>query len=115
MFYLFTIVFDCRYSCIFLFDLYAAPLELHLLNHSCPSLRSSDLRAVCGNHIYTARVAKEAGVKTLVLTHMLEQIDQPGVREAMLREMMAIYDGNIIWGEDLMEIPVAGPRLANME
>jgi ribonuclease BN (tRNA processing enzyme) len=71
-------------------------------------------RAVCGNHIDTAKVAREAGVKTLVLTHFLEQIDQPGVREEILREMMAIYDGHIIWGEDLMEIPIEGPQMAKM-
>ena len=46
---------------------------------------------------------------------MLEQIDQPGVREEILRDIMAIYDGNIIWGEDLMEIPVGGPNMAKME
>jgi hypothetical protein len=28
--------------------------------------------------------------------------------------MMQIYDGNIIWGEDLMEIPVEGPMMAPM-
>ncbi len=71
-------------------------------------------RAVCGNHIDTAHVAKQAGVKTLVLTHFLEQIDQPGIREEILREMMQIFDGNIIWGEDLMEIPVSAPKMAQM-
>lgn len=72
-------------------------------------------RAVCGNHIDTAHVAKKAGVKTLVLTHMLEQIDQPGVREKIVNEISKIYDGNIIWGEDLMEIPIKGPKLFRME
>ncbi len=72
-------------------------------------------RAVCGNHIDTAHVAKEAGVKTLVLTHMLEQIDRPGVREQILREMMQIYAGSIIWGADLMELTLAAPRMAKME
>ena len=76
---------------------------------------TSVYRAVCGNHIDTAHVAQQAGVKTLVLTHMLEQIDQPGMRERIIREVGAIYDGTIIWGEDLMEIPVGGARLAKME
>ena len=71
-------------------------------------------RAVCGNHIDTAHVAKQAGVRTLVMTHFLEQIDQPGVREQILREMMQIFDGNIIWGEDLMEIPIEGPMMVPM-
>ena len=88
---------------------------IHMNHYRTGTEPTAIYRAVCGNHIDTARVAKEAGVKTLVLTHMLEQIDQPGVREDLLREMMAIYDGNIVWGEDLMEIPVAGPRLAKMD
>jgi ribonuclease BN (tRNA processing enzyme) len=72
-------------------------------------------RAVCGNHVDTAKVAQQAGVKTLVLTHMLEQIDQPGVREQIIKETTEIYDGNVIWGEDLMEIPLHGPQTAKME
>ena len=35
-------------------------------------------RAACGNHRDNALIAKRAGVKTLVLTHLLAQIDQPG-------------------------------------
>jgi ribonuclease Z len=55
-------------------------------------------------------------VGTLVLTHMLEQIDRPGIREAIVHETRKLYDGNVIWGEDLMEIPVgAQPTLARME
>ncbi len=64
-------------------------------------------RKSTGNHIDTATVAREAGVGTLVLTHMTSQIDQPGTRERVLSEMAQIYEGRIIWGEDLMEIPVA--------
>ena len=88
---------------------------IHMNHYRTGTEPTNIYRAVCGNHIDTAQVAKEAGVKTLVLTHFLEQIDQPGVREQLLREMMSIYDGNIIWGEDLMEIPVAGPKMAKME
>ena len=72
-------------------------------------------RAVCGNHIDTAEVARQAKVKTLVLTHMLEQIDQPGIRERIIKEITEIFDGNVIWGEDLMEIPIKGPALHRME
>jgi ribonuclease Z len=72
-------------------------------------------RLVCGNHVDTAQVAQKAGVKTLVLTHFLEQIDQPGVREKILSEISKVYSGNVIWGEDLMEIPIHGPRIFKME
>ena len=88
---------------------------IHMTHYRTGTEPTDIYRVVCGNHIDTAEVAKQAGCKTLVLTHMLEQIDQPGVREEILREIMAIYDGNIIWGEDLMEIPVDGPNMAKME
>ncbi len=88
---------------------------IHMVHYRTGTEPTTIYRAVCGNHIDTAEVAKQAGCKTLVMTHMLEQIDQPGIREEILREMMAIYDGNIIWGEDLMEIPIGGPHMAKME
>jgi len=71
-------------------------------------------RAVCGNHLDPAQVAQLAGVKTVVLTLMLEQIDRPGIRERILREMMAIYRGNVIWGADLMEPPLGAPQPGTM-
>jgi ribonuclease BN (tRNA processing enzyme) len=73
----------------------------------CPEFAES-----CMGHKELAALAQKAGVKTLVITHVTEQIDQPGVRERVLREMSAIYDGNLIFGEDLMEIPVKGPAAA---
>ncbi len=88
---------------------------IHMTHYRTGTEPTEIYRRVCGNHIDTAEIAKQAGCKTLVLTHMLEQINQPGVREEILREIMGIYDGNIIWGEDLMEIPIHGPRMAKME
>lgn len=88
---------------------------IHMTHYRTGTEPTDIYRAVCGNHIDTAHVAKKAGVKTLVLTHMLEQIDQPGIREELMREIMQIFDGNLIWGEDRMEIPVLGPRMAKME
>jgi ribonuclease Z len=66
-----------------------------------------------GNHIDVAHVARRAEVKTLVLTHMIPALDRPGVHEAIIAEMSAIFPGRLIWGEDLMEIPVRpdGPML----
>jgi hypothetical protein len=36
-------------------------------------------------------------------------MDVPGVKERLIREMAAIYSGNLFFGEDLMEIPVKAP------
>ena len=35
-------------------------------------------------------------------------------RERILREMSAIYPGNLIFGEDRMEVPVTGPVAAKL-
>ena len=72
-------------------------------------------RQACGNHRDNAKIAQAAGVKTLVLSHLLEQIDQPGIREQIVQEIREDFDGNVIWGEDLMEISVDEPRLAKIE
>lgn len=92
-----------------------ADVLIHM-NHYFSGTEPTEIyRKVCGNHIDTAHVAREAGVKAVVLTHMLEQIDQPGIRERMVREMAQIFDGDIMIGEDLLEIPIGGARLAKME
>jgi ribonuclease BN (tRNA processing enzyme) len=92
-----------------------ADVLIHMTHYRSGTEPTEIYRKVCGNHLDTATVAKEAGVKTLVLTHFLEQIDQPGIREEILGEMMDIFDGCIIWGEDLMEIPINGPKMTAMD
>ena len=56
----------------------------------CPEFAES-----CMGHIELAELGEKANVKTLVITHVTEQIDQPGVRERVLREMAEIYKGNL--------------------
>lgn len=92
-----------------------ADVLVHMNHYFSGSEPTGIYRAVCGNHEDVAQVAAKAGVKTLVLTHFLEQIDQPGIRERILREIMKVYGGNVVWGEDLMEIPLSGPLLYRME
>jgi ribonuclease Z len=72
-------------------------------------------RAACGNHRDNAEIAKRAGVKTLVLTHLLAQIDLPGVREQIVHEIQQVFAGKVIWGEDLMRLTLAGNKIANIE
>ena len=68
---------------------------------------TASYRAACGNHLDNAAIARRAGVKTLVLTHFLAQIDQPGVRERIIHEVKQEFDGNVIWGEDLMRLEIS--------
>ena len=67
---------------------------------------SPAFRAACGNHQDNARLAKLAGVKTLVLTHITSAIDTPEVRADILNQIAARFDGRVVWGEDLLEITV---------
>jgi ribonuclease BN (tRNA processing enzyme) len=68
-----------------------------------------------GGHLEVARLAAEANVRNLVVSHVTAQMDVPGIRERVIREMAEIYPGNLFFGEDLMEIPVLGPRAAKLD
>ena len=57
-----------------------------------------------------ARLAAEAGVRTLVLTHISPHLDSPPVREEALREAAMVFDGEIVFGEELQTLDVSGPR-----
>jgi len=81
---------------------------IHMTHFEAGREPSAEYRAGCGAHTDVARVAARAGVGTLVVSHVLEMIDRPGVRERLLKEMAADYDGRIVWAEDLMEIAIEG-------
>jgi len=67
---------------------------------------SEGSRTCCGNHRDNARLAQEASVKTLVLTHLPPDLDNPATRETILAEIKETFSGRVIWGEDLLEISV---------
>jgi ribonuclease BN (tRNA processing enzyme) len=66
-------------------------------------------------HLELARLGREANVRNLVASHITEQMDVPGVKERLIREMSEIYSGNLFFGEDLMEIPVRAPAPARLD
>jgi TRAP-type uncharacterized transport system fused permease subunit len=68
---------------------------------------SAAYRKAAAGHMDVAEVASRAGVRSLVLVHMLRQVDRPGLRERLIAEMCDVYKGNIIWGADLMEVPLS--------
>jgi ribonuclease Z len=72
-------------------------------------------RAATGNHRDNAQIARRAGAKTLVLTHLTEQIDKPGIREQIVHEIQEIYDGTVIWGEDLMKLGMVNAKVSTIE
>ena len=66
------------------------------------------LTGCCSGHLDAARTARDAQVSTLVLVHLTEQVSRPGIRERLLYEAGQIFDGHIIFGEDLLDVPIDG-------
>lgn len=81
-----------------------------VLVHMCAYESGTELSDVhaktCTGHLELARIAAEAQVKTLVLSHFNTKMVKPDVRARILGEMAKIYPGKIVWGEDLMAISV---------
>jgi ribonuclease Z len=84
--------------------------DCDVLVHMCAYESGNELSEVhaktCCGHLELARLAAEANVRTLVLSHFNQKMDRPGTRERLIAEMARAYTGTIIWGEDLMKIPV---------
>jgi ribonuclease BN (tRNA processing enzyme) len=76
---------------------------------------SAAYRAATGNHRDNALIAQRAGVKVLVLTHLLGQIDQPTIREQIVHEIQDVFDGKVVWGEDLMRLGLSGLTVSGIE
>jgi len=49
-----------------------------------------------------AKMARDASVKKLILTHTTPHLSEPGSREKGIRDIAHIYQGEIIFGEELM-------------
>ena len=88
---------------------------IHMNHYFSGTAPSPAYRAACGNHRDNALTAQRAGVKTLVLTHLLAQIDQPRVREQIVHEIQEVFSGKVVWGEDLMRLSFAMPTVARIE
>lgn len=88
---------------------------VHMCHYLSGTAPSRTFAAFTMGHMELAQMAQDASVKNLVITHVTEQFDRPGLRERVLREVGSIYHGNIFFGEDLMEIPLEGPRTAKLD
>ena len=75
----------------------------HMINGVVTDPRITDC---CSGHMDAAQTAAAAKVRTLVLTHITEQLEQPGIRERVLKEAGQAFDGQIIFAEDLMDVPL---------
>jgi ribonuclease Z len=93
--------------------------DCDVLVHMCHFISGSALNREFDKrnmgHLELARLGQNANVRNLVASHITEQMDVPGVKERLIKEMTAIYGGNLFFGEDLMEIPVNGPSARKLD
>jgi ribonuclease BN (tRNA processing enzyme) len=51
-----------------------------------------------------AKMAQDAGVKRLILTHTGSRLAEPGSREKGIVDIAQIFQGEIIFGEELIKL-----------
>jgi ribonuclease BN (tRNA processing enzyme) len=88
---------------------------VHMCHYLSGTALSKTFAAFTMGHRELAELAQAARVRNLVLSHVTAQFDRPGMRERVLREVGEIYDGNIYFGEDLMEIPFTSPEASKLD
>jgi len=88
-----------------------------IMIHMCHCVSGTEYnRAMsCGvaGHKLAAKHAERAKVRTLVLTHLTDQIDTDGTRELVVKELGEIYPGRVIWGEDLKTIDMVPQEIGD--
>jgi ribonuclease Z len=59
-----------------------------------------------GGTIAAAKLAKQAGVRRLILAHQGPNLDRPGSKEKGIADMAAIFDGEIIFAQESLIIEI---------
>ena len=83
-----------------------ADVLIHMCHFATGMEPTAAYRQAAGSHMDVAEVARRANAKCVVLTHCIPMLDWPGVMERLLAEMRTVYDGHVIVGRDLMEVPL---------
>ena len=91
-----------------------ADVLLHMCHFINGVVEDERITGCCSGHLDAARTAKEAGVGTLVLVHLTEQLEQIGVKERVLFEVGEIFDGRVIYGEDLAAVPLGETEIVKV-
>lgn len=78
---------------------------LQMCMHHQDLLDANPLGSAMTGTKHAAQIAREAGVKKLVLIHQGFDLEGPEDKERALRDIKSIYDGTVVWGEELMEVP----------
>ncbi len=85
-------------------------MDCDVLIHMCHFESGTEpnpfFRKTNGSHMDIAEIARQAGVRTLVLSHFPPPMNAPGLLERLVHEIRGVYDGNVIIGHDLQEVPI---------
>ena len=79
---------------------------VHMCHHISGTAPGPEWERGAAGHREVAEIARDAEAKTLVVSHIPTQMDQPGVRERLIGEMSSIFGGRLVWGEDRLEVPI---------
>lgn len=86
-------------------DVYVQTVLRRSIIEAVPRARFHDILTYHSDLEGAAGTAKRGDVKTLVLTHLMLP-PAPGQEQEWIDEVQAIYDGEVVVGEDLMTIEV---------
>ena len=78
-------------------------LVISCWDHQETMERNGEVLGISGT-LDVAKMAREFGVKKLILTHTGPHLSAPGSREKGIGDIASIYRGEIIFGEELMDV-----------
>lgn len=88
---------------------------VHMCHYLSGTAPSKTFAAFAAGHMEVAEAAAEANAKSIVISHVAEQFDKPGLRERVIADISRVYSGNIFFGSDGMQIPVDGPTVNKLD
>ncbi len=83
-----------------------ADVLIHMCQYVTGEETDPRLTDTCSGHIEAAETARDANVDTLILTHITPQVEHPRVRERVILEAGQVSGCRVIFGEDLLEVPL---------
>jgi ribonuclease Z len=82
----------------------AETLLIHCWDHQ-EAMKKNEAKMITGT-IDAAIIAKETGVKRLILSHQGPNLDRPGSKEKGIADISRIFDGEIVFAEELMSLEI---------
>ena len=64
---------------------------------------SPEAEYMCGSTA-AGQLAQDAGAKRMVLVHQADPLNLPGGMERCISDISKVYDGEVVWGEELMAV-----------